>query len=147
MDMKKIVFLVLAALIFSGYASAAEHLTQQEAINHFNDGVKLEQKGNYGAAAALYQKAVYLEPGPELKKLALNNLGAMLAKEEDFEGAEAAFRQAIQIDPKYRSALANLGYLYYLRGDEDSALKFLMRAEGLKEGKSDFVTEEKQGKF
>jgi len=139
--------MILALILFFTGSVFAERVTQGEAINHFNEGVKFQNKGNFAAAASAYQKTIYLEPGPELKKLALNNLGAMFAKQEDFTSAEAAFRQALDIDAGYKNALANLGYLYYLKGDEETALKFLMKAEGLKEGKSDFVTESKQGQF
>jgi len=140
---KKSFFAAMIMLTFFGLAFA-EPIMKDEAVNSFNEGVKQQRMGNYAAAGAAYQKAVYMDPGVELKKMAFNNLGAMLAKEEDFQGAETVFLQALDIDPGYKSALANLGYMYYLQGDNDLALKYLLRAEGLKEGKSDFLTEAKQ---
>jgi Flp pilus assembly protein TadD len=141
--MKKIIPVLIALCVLNSIAFA-EQIMREDAILSFNEGVKQQLMGNYANAAAAYQKAVFMNPGPEIKKRALNNLGAMLAKDGDFQGAHDAFLQAIDIDPGYKSPLANLGYMYYLQGDNDAALKYLLRAEGLKEGKSDFLTEAKQ---
>ncbi|MCK5094871.1 MAG: tetratricopeptide repeat protein, partial [Spirochaetes bacterium] len=56
------------------------------------------------------------------KKEDYNRLGIAYARFSQYPQAERALRKALQIDPGYLSALANLGNLSYLQGNYQSAL-------------------------
>ena len=56
------------------------------------------------------------------KKEDYNRLGIAYARFSQYPQAERALRKALQIDPVYLSALANLGNLSYLQGNYQSAV-------------------------
>ena len=56
------------------------------------------------------------------------NLGVALQAKLDRDGAEAAFREAIRLDPKYSYAHNNLGVVLRSKGDLDGAIAELQEA-------------------
>lgn len=55
-------------------------------------------------------------------------LGLTLFNNGDMEGAEQAYRQALQADPAFPEAAGNLGMIYDQRGDQTMAESFYLRA-------------------
>jgi tetratricopeptide (TPR) repeat protein len=51
-----------------------------------------------------------------------SNLGYLLARKGDLDGAVAAWREAIRLDPKYPPPYANLGEALEKKGDVDGAI-------------------------
>ncbi|HKR26254.1 MAG TPA: tetratricopeptide repeat protein [Acidobacteriaceae bacterium] len=64
-----------------------------------------KQNGNYKAAATLLEETVQRQPG---NAMAWYMLGQSLEKESDTAKAVAAWRKAIEIDPKFSQALISL---------------------------------------
>lgn len=60
--------------------------------------------------------------------LALNKLGVIKARREDYESAERFFNEAASIDPELASAYSNLGNIYQERGWTDRAIAAYQRA-------------------
>ena len=66
---------------------------------------------------------------PGLTEVAWNNLGVYLRDNtKDFPEAEAAFRKAIDLTPKYSTPLFNLAVLYRMRGMDEKAIDWLFRS-------------------
>jgi tetratricopeptide (TPR) repeat protein len=59
-------------------------------------GLVLVRQGNADAALGRFQRAVQLDP---TDSASLAQIGELLERRQDFAGAEAAYRQAAQIDP------------------------------------------------
>lgn len=64
-----------------------------------------KQQGKYDLAASLFQETVKLQPG---NVMAWNELGESLQQKSDSAGAIAAWRKAIEVDPKFSQALFSL---------------------------------------
>ncbi|MEP7011729.1 MAG: tetratricopeptide repeat protein [Acidobacteriota bacterium] len=98
--------------------------------------------GSAFAAAQVYQRLErYAEGVPILKRLTAAKpdlaagwflLGAALERTEDHEGAVAAFKKALELEPDFHSALNYLGYLWADRGENlDEARALILRAVAL----------------
>ena len=112
MILRKIPF-VLFMLLFYCNASYSEDMMSEEAVNYYNEGVNAQKAGKFQAADVAYQKTLLIDPyNPAWQKFILNNRGVMYAREGDLEEAERAFKAALKIDPKYKSAQLNLGIIY-----------------------------------
>jgi predicted O-linked N-acetylglucosamine transferase (SPINDLY family) len=81
----------------------------------------LQSAGQSAAAADLYGKWI-AEVAAPLKHVACFNRGTILSNLGREDDAEAAYRQALAIDPDFAPALLNLGHLHERRGDKDDAL-------------------------
>jgi len=68
---------------------------------------------------------------PSAKAMGLNNVGAALAAKGQIDSAEAAWRQAIAIDPLYSIPHANLAATAAGRGEADLAKNLLSTAATL----------------
>jgi tetratricopeptide (TPR) repeat protein len=124
---KAISVLVLLALLGCGGGDSAEKFIQ-EGLAHF-------QKQEYDQAIASYEKAIKLEPRAAT---AYNMLGMayrfkynQLRNPELREKEIAAFKQAIEVDPKYWVALINLASTYYYQGDKAKAAPLFKKALAL----------------
>lgn len=106
------------------------------------DRLEAAGPGSAFAAAQAYQRLErYADGVPILKRLTASKpdlapgwflLGAALERTSDHEGAVAAFRQALQLEPDFHSALNYLGYLWADRGENlDEALALILRAVAL----------------
>ena len=88
----------------------------------FNLGVLLQQRRNFAAAAAAYERAE--QRG---NRDAAFNLGVLLFEVGDLDGAEAAWRRCLS--HHHVQAAANLGFLLERRGDPDGARAAYAAAE------------------
>jgi tetratricopeptide (TPR) repeat protein len=112
MFLRKALFL-LVVLLMSCSLSFAGELTSKEAVNYFNDGVKAQKECKLQEAEMNYQKTILLDPSNrDLQKFIVNNRGVMYVQQGDLEKAEAAFNEVLKMDPNYRPAQLNLGFIY-----------------------------------
>src|SRR5262249_51815810 len=66
---------------------------------------------------------------PAPTEVAWNNLGVYLRENtKEFPEAEAAFRKAIALTPRYSTPLFNLAVLYRMRGMDEKAIDWLFRS-------------------
>ena len=87
------------------WAEKALGLNPKDSHATFNRAFSLSKLKRWAEAAEAYCADLDLRPGSYGSQ---NNLGLVLENLEDFEGAEAAFREAIRIKPGYQLALHNL---------------------------------------
>lgn len=83
--------------------------------------------------ATLWTRAVTLEPSP----VALSNLGTAMFQEGDVLGAVERYRQAIQMNPSYARAHANLGIALLNLHRPDDAIGEFQMAKNLAPGVAD----------
>jgi protein O-GlcNAc transferase len=121
--------MVLIAVAIST-ASYGGEILKEEAVSHYNEGVKAQKSGNYNAAETAYQKALALAEGsrPDIITAVYNNLGVMLVNNGDLETAVRAFHQALTLDQNYKEANFNMGILYAGLGNSEKALEYLSKA-------------------
>ena len=86
-------------------------------------------KGDFAAAIPAFRKAIELNPEAGYSYL---QLGLLLAWEGQYEGAEEVCRRAVELQDQYISgnaglqvvgANARLGYVYYLQGRYEDAMR------------------------
>jgi tetratricopeptide (TPR) repeat protein len=116
--------LLLAAALAGCGSESAEHYLQQ-GVNHFD-------QRNYAAAIASYQKALKLEPR---SAMAYNLLGMACRFNGNQSGQPAlrqqeiaAFKQAVELDPRFWVAMINLGATYYAMGEKAKAVPWFKKA-------------------
>lgn len=88
----------------------------------------LEQRGDYKAALAYYNRALQLNPD---YYFALNNKGALLGRQGKTKDAIALFKLALHFKPDYPSALNNLGVAYGSERNIDIAVGYFKKALAL----------------
>jgi len=147
MALKKHFFLVIMLLAFYNLASAGE-LISKEAVNHYNEGVNAQKASNFDMAEIAYQKTLLLDPyNTNWQKFIINNRGVIYAQLGDLEKAEAAFNEALKIDPNYEPAKLNLGFIYEKRRSKLESIEYWLKILNinLEEAKpKGFVIEEQQ---
>ena len=109
-----------------GVASRSERTKAQDL---FNRGNKSFANAVYADAAALYEKAIELDPS---HSGAMNNLGASLIELNRQEEAEQYFRQAIAVNPNFADPHCNLGVLLRSKSDLTGSEAALRRSLKLK---------------
>ena len=82
-------------------------------------------KTNTTKAKVHYQMALAMKPD---LAVTLNNLGAIYAKEEQFEEARQYYKQAIEVQADYTEAYHNLGNSHMAERDPQSALPYFEHA-------------------
>ncbi len=101
-------------------------LKPDSAIDWLNRGALLQALGRHQEALASFQKAVTSAPdlaeaqvnrGNALKDLGQFDAGAGKPDSTRFDEADAAYSEAIKIDPKFDAAFLGRGLLRLLRGD------------------------------
>ena len=75
--------------------------------------------GKFEEAIALFQKAIATDP-VNIKHY--SSLGLTLKNARQFEAAKIQFRKVLELNPSYKSANADLAYIYLFQGKLDSAL-------------------------
>jgi serine/threonine protein kinase/tetratricopeptide (TPR) repeat protein len=107
-------------------------------------------KGDFAAAIPEFERSIELNPEGGYSYL---QLGLLLAWTGDFDRAEAVCRRAVDLQEQYLSgnmglqvvgAHARLGYVLYLRGDDEGALREYER-EAAFIGSSDHALRERTG--
>ncbi|WP_395699051.1 tetratricopeptide repeat protein [Aquabacterium sp.] len=82
----------------------------------------LQQAGQPEAAAAAYQQWLAKAGAVPLRHVALFNLGTLLSNLQREAEAEAAYREALELQPDFAHALLNMGHVLERRGAHDEAL-------------------------
>jgi len=127
MDRRAALFLLAMVLCFSGIAFCGD-LISKEAAFYFNEGVKEQRMGNYDNADTSYTKIMMVDPyNTKWQPMIANNRGAMLLTRGDIAGAEECFNTALSIDPNFRPAKLNLGFIYEKRKTELESIKYWLQ--------------------
>ncbi len=87
----------------------------------------LQQAGQPEAAAAAYQQWLAKAGAVPLRHVALFNLGTLLSNLQREGEAEAAYREALELQPDFAHALLNMGHVLERRGAHDEALSHWRR--------------------
>ena len=82
---------------------------------------RLQQAGQAAAAVLLYQDFITEGP-PAMRHVACFNLGTSLGAMNRSSDAEAAYRQAVALQPNFPHARLNLGHLLERSGQHDGAM-------------------------
>jgi len=94
----------------------------------YDKAMSLYNEGRIDDAKKLYEAVLALDPG---HVEALNNLGIIFIRENDFNAAEDCLKKAVRLDKAYVESHYNLACLYAIRGDIDRGLDHLERAVSL----------------
>ena len=122
--MLRTIFGLLFVMLFMGNSYAGE-IMSKEAVNYYNEGVKLQKASNFTAADSFYQKTLLVDPyDSKWQKFILNNRGAMKAQQGSMDEAEILFNRSLEIDPAYLPAKLNLGFIYEKRRSELESIKY-----------------------
>jgi Flp pilus assembly protein TadD len=108
--------------------SVTEFLSDSEAKAHHLNNLAADQMrdGNAAAAYGLLHKAIETSPNVGF---VWSNLGLLLLRHDMADLAEAAFEEALAVEPERMSTLSNLQRLYYLQGRDAEAEELAIRLE------------------
>jgi tetratricopeptide (TPR) repeat protein len=121
------IFSLFFVLLFLGNSFAGE-LVSKEAVNYYNEGVKLQKASNFAMADSMYQKTLLVDPyNTKWQKFILNNRGVMKAQQGSIEEGEVFFERSLQVDPNYLPARLNLGFIYEQRRSELESIKYWLK--------------------
>jgi superkiller protein 3 len=97
----------------------------QQAIQFYNEGMKLFEKGDLKGAIEAFQQSIAYDPSdPD----AFIDLGVALYKAKCLDSAEAAFKQGIELDPLYARPYNNLGVVLFKKQDISEAKQLFEKA-------------------
>ncbi len=99
-------------------AGAAEPVSLADLVN---EAQRLQTAGQAAAAVTLYQRWIG-QPAHAMRHVACFNLGTLLGGLMRAADAEAAYRQALALQPDFPHARLNLGHLLERSGRADDAL-------------------------
>ena len=106
------------------------------AISYQQQAYDLQRRNDLEGAISYYEKAMSIRPSPG----AANGLGVIYEKKGWYVQAENAYKEALDLDPRYLAAHTNLALLYERLERRDESLKhWKIRAEGGEPG--DFWTQ------
>jgi tetratricopeptide (TPR) repeat protein len=106
--------LVKSELVLRAKDFTLAQLVEQQEL--FQRGNELSGQGMWQEAEECFRKSIAMGdclPQPQ------GNLGTCLLMQKKFDEAEAAYKRALEIDPKYERAKENLKGLVYLRAHPD----------------------------
>jgi len=118
----------------ASYAQAIA-LKPDYAEAHGNLGNTLQELGRLDEAEASYTKAIALKPD---SAEAYSNLGITLQELGRLDEAEASYAQAIALKPDFAKAHSNLGKFHYIKGNEDLALRSIVKANDIEPQSKDY---------
>lgn len=90
--------------------------------------VQVTIKGLDGKDQALAAPTVRVDPGARVAAQRANDRGLQLYRERRYDEAEAAFKEALQLQPKFALAANNLGFVLYRRGKPADAAAWFEKA-------------------
>ncbi|MBX7143315.1 MAG: tetratricopeptide repeat protein [Oligoflexia bacterium] len=90
---------------------------RRRAISLVDEGTLQLRQGELSSAEASFRVAYDLAYLPQ----ALDGLGCVALRRQDFKNAEKFFRGALELDPTYIQALANLAFLLEEQGNSKKA--------------------------
>lgn len=90
--------------------------------------VQVTIKGLDGKDQALAATTVRVDPGARVAAQRANDRGLQLYRERRYDEAEAAFKEALQLQPKFALAANNLGFVLYRRGKPADAATWFEKA-------------------
>ncbi len=105
---------------------AAQDAGIRTADVHFDYAIGQSLQEHWPSAKAAYLRALAVNP---LHANARNNLGQLLERERDVEGAAAEYRQAVAAQPKFRLGRFNLGRMLLALGRPDEAIAEFARLQ------------------
>ncbi|WP_457445003.1 polysaccharide deacetylase family protein [Roseateles sp. P5_E4] len=91
-------------------------------------GVQVTIKGLDGKDQALAATTARVDPGARVAAQRANDRGLQLYRERRYDEAEAAFKEALQLQPKFALAANNLGFVLYRRGKPADAAVWFEKA-------------------
>ena len=91
--------------------------TQREVVERFHLGLAAEQRGDWSAAAAEFERIVALNPAEPQNSTAHYDLAIAYANSHRFDDAARHLQTAIARDPGFLAAMANLVAVDLSRGD------------------------------
>ena len=115
--MPKLILISILMLSACTFQSKYYQVTEQEISSLFNRGVMHLKTGDLDQAQIAFNLILELKTIPE----ALDGLGCVALRRQEYRMAQKFFILAWQIDPKYTQAVANLAYLYEITGKLDLA--------------------------
>lgn len=135
-------FWILSQNIYAAGAPVKPSPTASEkrenANVHFEEGLKLQEAGNYKEASKKYEKAVKTDTA---YAEAWSNLGYTYRKQEYFNKAVKAYKKAIKLSPNLAEAHEYLGEAYAEMGKFDLAEKELNILRKLRSHEADELEE------
>ncbi len=90
--------------------------------------VQVTIKGLDGKDQALAATTARVDPGARVAAQRANDRGLQLYRERRYDEAEAAFKEALQLQPKFALAANNLGFVLYRRGKPADAATWFEKA-------------------
>lgn len=102
------------------------------------DGVAADNRGDNGAAEALFEKAITVAP---LNNAAYNDLGALYVRMRRIDAAIQCFTKSTELNPNDPTPFFNLGILFRQLRQDDVALPFFKKALELKPGDPETISE------
>lgn len=90
--------------------------------------VQVTIKGLDGKDQALAATTARVDPGARVTAQRANDRGLQLYRERRYDEAEAAFKEALQLQPKFALAANNLGFVLYRRGKPAEAAVWFEKA-------------------
>jgi len=101
-------------------AASTEGAAEPSAYHHFLRGCRLdEQAGQEAEAEGAYRRALDLDPA---LGSAWTNLGNLLHRRGDAEGARRCYERAIELEPEQAEARYNLANLFDQAGESEMAI-------------------------
>ena len=90
--------------------------------------VQVKLQGLDGKEVAIAAPTAKVDPGARVAAQRANDRGLQLYKERRYEEAEAAFTEALKLQPRFALAANNLGFIYYKRGMPVEAARWYQKA-------------------
>jgi len=90
--------------------------------------VQVTIKGLDGKDQALAASTARVDPGARITAQRANDRGLQLYRERRYDEAEAAFKEALQSQPRFALAANNLGFVLYRRGKPADSATWFERA-------------------
>ena len=124
-------FIILTVFVFlSSYSSQAiaGDYEDNQAIDHYNQGVTYHKQGRIDVAVTEYKQAIAYNPN---LSEAHYNLGLIYADKKDYTDAKIMFKRVTELEPYKYEAQYNLGIMYSETGATESAILAFERAVSL----------------